>query len=412
MNKPQTEPGLLPAFQLYTGLRLALALFTFCAAVVRPRVTLEWGTILAPLELGLTLAYLFSSWLRSKLGGWYLPIALAVATVGSIVEAALGLSRSQLALIANGGLTSDIWQATILLLLPLLFVAWQYGFLAVVIFTAGTAVLEFAMVIAGELLLGQQYPLLHLFAIIVRSGIFLLEGAVVSQLMTGQRQQRAALNEANTKLARYAATIEQLATSRERNRLARELHDTLAHTLSVLAVQLEGATALLDTNPEAARRMVAQSVSLARNGLTESRRAIHELRASPLDDLGLVLALRGLAEAAAERTGATLALDLDPHLTPTNPDVEQTLYRIAEEALNNIARHSGATQITVQLSRTGAGEISLVLADNGCGFDLSTASTGHFGLKGIKERVDMLGGTLSISSRPGTGTTVAVRVKG
>jgi signal transduction histidine kinase len=234
----------------------------------------------------------------------------------------------------------------------------------------------------------------------------------VTQLMVAQRQQRVALNDANSQLARYASTIEQLATSRERNRLARELHDTLAHTLSVLAVQLEGASTLLATNSEVASHMIAQSVSLTRDGLTEARRAIHELRAVPLDDLGLILALQGLADVTAERAGAALSFSLDTGLTLTSPETEQTLYRIAEEALNNIARHAAATQITVQLSRTGADEISLIIADNGRGFDLSKAQVGHYGLRGMKERVNMLGGNLSITSQPGTGTSVVVRAKG
>jgi signal transduction histidine kinase len=412
MNQPQTEPGLLQAFRLYTGLRLGLVLFTLCAAIVRPRGLIEWGTVFALIELSVTLVYLLSSWLQAKLGKWYLPIALTAATIGPILEVALGLRRSQLALLTGGGVTSDIWQATILLLLPLLFVACQYSFFAVVIFTAGTALLEFVFVVAGELLLGQQYPILHVLAIILRSVIFLIEGGVLTRIMIGQRQQRLALHAANGKLARYASTIEQLATSRERNRLARELHDTLAHTLSVLAVQLEGASALLATNPETAQRMIVQSAALTRNGLTEARRAIHTLRAMPLDDLGLVLALQGLAEATAERTEASLSLELDPNVSVANPDTEQALYRIAEEALTNIARHAAATRITVRLSRTDTGELSLVLADNGCGFEASTAPAGHYGLRGIQERVEMLGGTLSIVSRPGTGTTIEVKVKG
>jgi signal transduction histidine kinase len=412
MNQPQIEPGLLQSFRVYTGLRLGFAFITFCAAIVRPLVPVDAGMVLAVLELAFTLAYLLSSWLQTKLGRWYLPLALTAATIGPILEVALGLRHPQLALLAGAGPIGDVWQATILLLLPLLFVAWQYSFEAVVVFTAGSAVLEFVMVLAGELLLGQQYPVRHVVAIILRSGIFLIEGAAITRLMMGQRQQHAALNEANGKLARYASTIEQLAISHERNRLGRELHDTLAHTLTVLAVQLEGATATLDTNPEAARRMIAQSVSLAREGLTEARRAIHQLRALPLDDLGFVLALQGLAEAAAERTGATLLLDLDAGLSIANPDMEQGLYRIAEEALNNISRHAAASQIQVRLARMETGEVSLTISDNGRGFDLSTAETGHYGLKGLRERVEMLGGSISITSQTGMGTSIMVKVKG
>ncbi|MBP7947745.1 MAG: sensor histidine kinase [Verrucomicrobia bacterium] len=205
--------------------------------------------------------------------------------------------------------------------------------------------------------------------------------------------------------------MEQLAASRERNRLARELHDTLAHTLSALAVQLEGASTLLDTEPETARTMIQQSTGIARNGLTEVRRAIQALRATPLEHLGLALALRGAAEAIAEQTGAELSLDLDTGLV-LNPEVEQTIFRIAEEALNNIARHASASRIEVRLSRDTAGAVTLSLGDNGRGFDPSTARAGHFGLRGIQERVDGLGGTLVLTSQPGSGTNILVKFRG
>jgi signal transduction histidine kinase len=297
MVHSQIEPGLLQTFRLYIGLRLALAAATIGFAFVRPLLQVESGMVLSLVVLAITFAYLCSSWCQSNLGKWYLPIAFSAATAGPILEVAMGLRHPQLVLLTSaGGPTTDVWQATILLLLPLLFVAWQYDFRAVILFTAGSALLEVAVIIAAEVLWGQQYLIRHMATIAVRSVIFLLEGGVVTQLMVGQRQQRVAVQEANAKLARYAATIEQLATSHERNRLARELHDTLAHTLSVLAVQLEGATSLLSTQPKTAHRMIAQSADLTRNGLSEARRAIHQLRAVPLDDLGFSLALRGLAD--------------------------------------------------------------------------------------------------------------------
>lgn len=411
MDKSQIEPGLLQVFRIYVIVRLALALAALCSAVVRPLVQIQAGAILSLLEGALTLIYLSIPWLREKLGRWYLPIALAITTVGPMFEVVLGLRRPMLGRTTGLVPATDAWQTTVLLLLPLFLIAWQYSFDAVVIFTASTALLELVLVVASYLLVGQGY-LLRLFgAISLRSVIFLLEGAVVTRLMAGQRQQRQALSNANIQLARYASTMEQLATSRERNRLARELHDTLAHTLSALAVQLEGAAALLDTNPETARTMIAQSTATTRSGLTESRRAIQALRASPLDDLGLALAVRGIAEATAERSGADLSLDLDTSLL-LDPEVEQTIYRIAQEALNNVARHAAASRIAIRLARTGAKEILFEVTDNGRGFDPSPAQAGHYGLRGIRERVDILGGTLIVTSSPGAGTSVLVKFKG
>jgi signal transduction histidine kinase len=112
----------------------------------------------------------------------------------------------------------------------------------------------------------------------------------VSWLMKRQREQRQALAAANQKLAQYVATTEQLAVSQERNRLARDLHDTLAHSLSGVSVQLEAVQALWDVNAGAARKMLDQATANTRSGLTEARRALHALRAKPLEDMGRITA--------------------------------------------------------------------------------------------------------------------------
>ena len=411
MDKSQLEPDLIQVFRLYTAFRLILVGLTSLVAFVRPRVQVEPGTFFSLVELTLLLIYLSIPWFRNKLGRWFLPLALAAATLGPIVEVTLGLQRPLLARTTGAAPAADVWQVTVLLTIPLFLVAWQYSFDAVIGFTAGVAILEFSFNVARALLFGQDALLRSLGAILLRSVIFLLEGAVVTRLMAGQRQQRQVLQDANRQLARYASTMEQLAASRERNRLARELHDTLAHTLSALAVQLEGASTLLDTEPETARTMIQQSTGIARNGLTEVRRAIQALRATPLEHLGLALALRGAAEAIAEQTGAELSLDLDTSLV-LSPEVEQTIFRIAEEALNNIARHASASRIEVRLSRDTAGAVTLSIGDNGRGFDPSTARAGHFGLRGIQERVDGLGGTLVLTSQPGSGTNILVKFRG
>src|SRR4029078_5838718 len=109
--------------------------------------------------------------------------------------------------------------------------------------------------------------------------------------------------EANAKLVDYASTNEQLAVTRERNRVARDMHDTLAHTLSAVSVQLEAADSVWDSQPQQAHELLQKSLASARAGLGETRRAVRALRASPLDDLGLGLALRDLAESTADRAG-------------------------------------------------------------------------------------------------------------
>jgi signal transduction histidine kinase len=224
--------------------------------------------------------------------------------------------------------------------------------------------------------------------------------------MQRQRQQRRSLLEANQQLRHYAATLEQLAVTQERNRMSRELHDTLAHTLSGLAVQLEAARSLWQSAPDRSYAMLEDSLLATRTGLTESRKAIQSLRASPLEDLGLTLALRNLAESAASRTGAVLSLELPTDLEKLAPDVEQCIFRVAQESLENIVRHAEAQRLTFQMVREGTNLI-LSISDDGKGFDPAQVDVQkQFGLKGLRERVAMFAGELQIHSQPGQGTTI------
>jgi signal transduction histidine kinase len=243
-----------------------------------------------------------------------------------------------------------------------------------------------------------------------RTIIFLFTGYVLTRLMSAQRAQRSKLAEANHQLVHYAATAEQLAVSRERNRLARELHDTVAHTLSALSVQLEAVDSAWDHAPEQARTILQKAQGGTRNGLTETRRALQALRASPLEDLGLVRALQELAESSAARASMQLEMSLPDELKNVAPDVEQTVYRIAQEALSNIVKHSNATRIRVLL-RVADGRLTLEIGDNGRGFVADSEEVlGHFGLRGMRERTELIGGTLKIESKRGAGTRVRLDV--
>ena len=241
--------------------------------------------------------------------------------------------------------------------------------------------------------------------------LFLLIGSILVRLMKAQREQREALAEANVELARHATTIEQLATSRERNRLARELHDTLAHTLSGLAVQLEAIISIWEEDPQAIEEMLDQSLKTTREGLHEARRAIHALRASPLEDLGLSLALRNLAESVSERANLTLELLLPDRLDNLNSDLEQGIYRIAEQAVANVAQHANATRLMVRLTAKNKC-LKLAISDDGCGFDPgNVVREGRYGLQGMRERAKMIGGNLKIQSQPGGGTSIQLIVE-
>ncbi|MCJ7549701.1 MAG: sensor histidine kinase, partial [Anaerolineae bacterium] len=242
--------------------------------------------------------------------------------------------------------------------------------------------------------------------LVVRMTFMIGIGYIVSYLVTEQRQQRSELAEANRKLTRFAAAQEQLATVRERNRLARELHDTLAHTLSALTVQLEALTAVWQPETPRAQHFLATALSTAREGLDETRRALQDLRAAPLDDLGLVLVIRNLAESVARRGALKLDLDLPEDLGNLPPDVENAFYRLAQEALENIVKHAGAKSVDVSLRQDGA-HLTLVVADDGRGFLTGLTETDErFGIRGMRERAAQIGGTLDITTQPEAGTVV------
>jgi signal transduction histidine kinase len=290
-----------------------------------------------------------------------------------------------------------------------LLVAWQYrwraALSAALALCVADSVIALLFASAGSLL----YPVL-LMLLVTRVATVAGAAGGVSWLLERQREQKTRLASANRRLANYAATTEQLAISQERNRLARELLDTLAHSVTAITVQLEAIQALWSTEPESARTMLDSALQTAHSGSREARRALKALRASPLEDAGLCVAIGNLARAAAARGALQLELATPEDWTTTRPDQEQFLYRVAQEAIANVVRHARATELRVVLER-GNGSIVLTVGDNGVGFVTGAVNTAaHFGLKGIEERVEMIGGRLIVESGPGSGTTVRVAV--
>lgn len=248
-------------------------------------------------------------------------------------------------------------------------------------------------------------PSVVTFAVPVIS--FLVAGYFICNLMKRLRDQSESLEEANSQLSHYASTLEHLAMSRERNRLARELHDTLAHTLTALSVQLEATKAYFNVDPTAAEGLIDKALQATRSGLVETRLALKSLRAGPLDDLGLLQALRKVAEESAARAKLELHLALPDRIEPLSPDVEQVVYRVAQEAVTNVVNHANAVNLTLQLTMND-GRLALTVCDDGMGFSVERGETaaGRFGLAGMKERAQLAGGRLSLDSLIGQGTTI------
>jgi signal transduction histidine kinase len=401
MQRREIEPGLLSIFRLYTLVRLVVMPVLAGFYYFRYPFTLEPGLIgiliLFVLDVVGLLLILSVHWFELHLGRYYLPLALVASGALPIIEV-----RSGVTLFAATSVP-DFWLVFPFAVVPLILTAWQYGFRIVMYFVSGLAALEAAYLLSCAFT-SRMHALYSWASLLGRAAILMLIGHIVTTLMTEQREQRQALLDANRQLMRYAATLEHLAVSRERNRLARELHDTLAHTLSALAVQLDASIALWEQAPARAREMVGRALSTARSGLDETRRALTSLRAAPLVDLGLALSVQTLAESAADRGGLMLEMSLDERLEGLPSEVEQTFYRVAQEALDNVTRHAMASRVAVTLRRQGQ-LLMLQISDNGGGIAEGPAED-RYGMKGMAERAQLIGATLEIQSTTEGGTVV------
>jgi two-component system NarL family sensor kinase len=200
----------------------------------------------------------------------------------------------------------------------------------------------------------------------------------------------------------------------ERNRLAREIHDTLAQSLAGLTMQLEVADALAARQgDERLIQAVTRALALTRSTLQEARRSVLDLRAAPLEGRTLPRALGDLAadvRSAAPALGVEVASEgFDRIGRSLPPAVEVGLYRIAQQALANVLRHAGPARALVRLTLE-AGRVRLRVEDNGVGFDPTALPPDRFGVVGMGERARLLGGTLTIETSPGRGTAIEVVV--
>ncbi len=216
------------------------------------------------------------------------------------------------------------------------------------------------------------------------------------------------LRAAHEQLQDYAARIEQLAISEERNRLAREMHDTLGHRLTVAAVQLEGAQRLIERDPGRAAGMVETVRAQVREALAELRATVATMREPFEAELSLVVSLKRLAESFDQATDLKVHLDLPTELCPLPNAYRLAFYRATQEALTNVQRHAQAQNVWISLSQAGD-QIALQVSDDGAGFLDETKETA-FGLRGMRERISHLGGTLSIANRAEGGAQLRIQL--
>lgn len=217
---------------------------------------------------------------------------------------------------------------------------------------------------------------------------------------------------AHARLREYSSQVEELSVMRERNRIAREIHDTLGHSLTLLAVQLETATQLEARGDPRLREELREARQVAKACLTEVRHSVEALRPDEATADSLQEQMRRLVAASEATSPETrITLDLEEATYPLNPDLRLALYRCTQEALTNIRKHAHATKVLVRLSTSGeqGGQVELTVLDNGQG---SAPEYEHqrsgFGLLGMRERVALLDGTLRAGPEPQHGWRVEV----
>ena len=267
----------------------------------------------------------------------------------------------------------------------------------------------FLMMVAPIWWRGGLAPALIVGMIVVAGIVFVV---VFTRIAVNERAARseverlaAELSEANRKLREYAAQVEELATVRERNRLAREIHDSLGHYLTVVNVQIEAARAVIDDRNRSLG-VLRKAQALTQEGLAEVRRSVAALRSTTATDRPISEILKALVdECRAAGIRADLVIRGEPRDLPSQ--VELTLYRAAQEGLTNVRKHSHASNATLTLDYSDANSVRLGIEDDGVGSD---PSEGGFGLLGVRERAQLLGGRVCVRATEGRGFSLEVEL--
>jgi len=272
----------------------------------------------------------------------------------------------------------------------------------------------FFLAMAGPMLVDEKGWIFGLAMTALNTGYCLLFSGYAHQVQRAEAVRRhnqhilGELQVAHRQLQGYAAQVEELAAERERSRLARELHDSVTQTVFSMNLTVQSARLLLEREPDRAAGQLERLEELAASAMGEIQALVSQLRPTSVAEEGLPTALRRLAAERQARDGLDVTMEVSGERVLPDP-VAAGLYRIAQEALTNVARHAGMQQATVRLNLVGEASL-LEIEDGGLGFDPQVAlgQRGHLGLAGMAERAREIGWSLSIESRPGCGTRMRV----
>ena len=247
-------------------------------------------------------------------------------------------------------------------------------------------------------------------------------GRAFSRLLRALRKERDGLDQLTHELEqrvqartreveRLAADSRYAAVVRERLRLARDLHDTLAHSMMEMLVEVRTLRMLHAHDPQRLAAELERAEEVARHGLKEAREAVGQMRLNAVRDLGLGAALSSTVNRFAERTGLDVHFEADRQAASFADARAEGVFRIAEEALRNIDHHAHASHVDVKLQDLGDGTIRLTIADDGVGFDPAAPHPGHYGVLGIREQAQLIDAELELQSAPGAGATLRLRLR-
>ena len=242
---------------------------------------------------------------------------------------------------------------------------------------------------------------------------------VLDILQTERSELRALSAELEQRVAVRTREVERLATEtryavvvRERLKIARDLHDTLAHSMMAMLTEIRLIRKLHLHDPASLPEELDHAEQVAHQGLKEARAAITQLRFNAVRDVGLGVALADAIKLFSERTGLVVDYTSDPGAASFADERAETLFRIAEEALRNVERHAMASRVRVRLSDAADGHLTLSIEDDGVGFDTAASLPGHYGLVGLREQAQLIGAKLSIQSvlQAGASLRLSLRV--
>jgi NarL family two-component system sensor histidine kinase YdfH len=386
LHNVQNDPRLLMWFAIFLMVTMYVWSFFLTPRLVNPAYLLPFT--------GLFLVHLFLhtrvDWVQKRQGGWLVGY--------TILQGMLAFAVTWLS--GNVGMVFCLFMALVGELLAFYKITVR-GLLATGYLLA-LAFWNFALILgykqAGWFLMGT-------IPTIIFVGIYVILYTRQAEANTRARELLAELESANRQLTEYSARVEDMTIAAERQRMARELHDTLSQGLAGLILQLEAADAHLAADrPERARAILEQSMEKARGTLKEARQAIDDLRQPAGHDLA------GAARQEAERFTRATGIACEPciELHAAIPEeLSETAIRAISEGLTNIARHAHAKQVGLRISEIGQ-ELQIEIRDDGVGFAPQAVEAGHYGLLGMRERIGLAGGRLEIQSEMGKGTCILI----